>query len=563
MAKLTFFLSDGSRTEHVLEEGVTTIGRHTENTVRIPENPVSKKHCAVTKNGSDVTIEDLGSTNGTFIAGRRISGPEVLQEGDEISLGGVRGLLQGDKCLPGNGSSKFSPTMISVASSGADLASEQLNEARLQTPRRLTPVFSSHVSSEIQGRITVERAFFRPENEIPDADALRRDYEKLRIAYEIMQMVGQEIDLDRVLEKILGFCFDMLPADRGVVLLYDDSGIPVPRAVHSRNVEQNEELIISSSMVRKMETDKVGILCYDALRDPRFNSAQSVISQGIRSSMTVPLLHKDELLGIILLDSLVAANAFSEKDLQILSSIAGQAALLVANASLARLHEEEAVARARLQRLFSPAVAELVASGRLEVKQGGEPRRTTVLFADIRGFTAMSETMSAGEIVDLLNQYFECMVDVVFQFEGTVDKFVGDELMALFGAPASLPDDAVRAVKAALTMLDELEKFNIEREANKQPVFQIGIGINTGDVVAGYIGSSKALQYTVIGAPVNLASRLCSRARDGHCIVISEMTWKDVQGYFQVEEMEPMLLKGISQPVRAFSVIKFNEVLNG
>jgi len=279
--------------------------------------------------------------------------------------------------------------------------------------------------------------------------------------------------------------------------------------------------------------------------------------------MAVPLLYKEELLGIILLDSLVAANAFSEKDLQILSSIAGEAALLVANASLARLHEEEAVARARLQRLFSPAVAELVANGRLEVKQGGEPRRATVLFADIRGFTSMSEIMSAGEIVDLLNGYFERMVDVVFRFDGTVDKFVGDEIMALFGAPASRSDDAIRAVKAALAMLDELERFTREREAKKQPVFQIGIGVNTGDVVAGYIGSSKALQYTVIGAPVNLANRLCARARDGHFIVVSETTWKEVQEWFQTEELEPMVLKGISQPVRAFVVTRCTEVSNG
>ena len=275
---------------------------------------------------------------------------------------------------------------------------------------------------------------------------------------------------------------------------------------------------------------------------------------GIRSSMAVPLLFKSELLGVMMVDS-QNPNAFAEKELQLFTNIANQAALFIANAALARRIEAEALARARFQRLLSPAIAELVVSGKVEVKQGGQARATTMLFTDIRGFTSKSETMRAEDIVSMLNDYFERMVDVVFRYEGTLDKFVGDEIMALFGAPVAHPDDAIRSVRTALDMIDALRVFNAERESAGQSGFEIGIGINTGEVVAGYIGSSKAMQYTVIGAPVNLAARLCSAAR-GMQILIAESTWELVRDVVEMQELTPIQPKGIARPVRVFEVLR-------
>jgi adenylate cyclase len=289
--------------------------------------------------------------------------------------------------------------------------------------------------------------------------------------------------------------------------------------------------------------------------DPRFSQAHSIIMQGIRSSMAVPLLHKNDLLGIMVLDSQISTNAFGEKDLQLFTNIANQAALFIENAALAKQSEREAIARERFQRLLSPQVAELVLSGKVEVKQGGDPRETTVLFSDIRGFTAMSEGMRAEDIVSMLNDYFERMVEILFRHEGTLDKFVGDEIMALFGAPVGHPDDPVRAVRAALEMLESLRRFNAERAAQGKHGFEIGIGINTGNVVAGYLGSSRAMQYTVIGAPVNLAARLCSQARAMQ-VIISEATWLRVRDHFEVRELEPVKPKGIGHPVRIFEVLR-------
>jgi adenylate cyclase len=147
------------------------------------------------------------------------------------------------------------------------------------------------------------------------------------------------------------------------------------------------------------------------------------------------------------------------------------------------------------------------------------------------------------------------MVEIIFRHEGTLDKFVGDEIMALFGAPVGHPDDPVRAVRTALEMVETLRRFNQERALEGKQGFEIGIGINTGSVVAGYLGSSKAMQYTVIGAPVNLAARLCSQAK-GMQVIVSEPTWLRVRDQFEARELDPVKPKGIGHPVRIFEVLR-------
>ena len=250
--------------------------------------------------------------------------------------------------------------------------------------------------------------------------------------------------------------------------------------------------------------------------------------QGIRSTMTVPLLHHDELLGIMHLDSMIATNAFTEKDLQIFAGIASQAAIAIQNAQLARKIEHEAKTRAQFQRLLSPNLVDQVVQGKLQLEKGGALSEVTMLFSDIRGFTSMSETRAPEEIVRMLNEYFELMVDVLFKYEGTLDKFVGDEIIALFGAPVPMQQAELKAVQCALDMMRVLGEFNRTRAAEGQDEIKIGIGINTGMVVTGAIGSSRALQYTAIGDAVNTASRLCSVAQAGQ-VILSEATFRKIQ----------------------------------
>jgi len=224
------------------------------------------------------------------------------------------------------------------------------------------------------------------------------------------------------------------------------------------------------------------------------------------------------------LDSMVATNAFGEKDLQIFAGVGNQAAAAIHNSMLARKIEQEAKTRAQFQRLLSPNLVEQVVSGKLQLEKGGALSEVTLLFSDIRGFTAMSEKSQPPEIVRMLNEYFELMVDVIFNHEGTLDKFVGDEIIALFGAPVAIPNAEKKAVECALDMMQVLSEFNRTRASEGQEQIRIGIGINTGTVVTGAIGSSRALQYTAIGDAVNTASRLCSVAKPGE-VLVSEATF--------------------------------------
>jgi adenylate cyclase len=178
----------------------------------------------------------------------------------------------------------------------------------------------------------------------------------------------------------------------------------------------------------------------------------------------------------------------------------------------------------------------------------------TLLFSDIRGFTSMSESRAPQEIVRMLNEYFELMVDVIFKYEGTLDKFVGDEIIALFGAPVAMENAEVKAVQCALDMLQVLSEFNRVRVAEGQNEIKIGIGINTGMVVTGAIGSSRALQYTAIGDAMNTTARLCGVAQSGQ-IILSEATFKKVQGQIAAVPLPPVRLKGKTDELRIYNAV--------
>ena len=214
---------------------------------------------------------------------------------------------------------------------------------------------------------------------------------------------------------------------------------------------------------------------------------------------------------------------------------------------------QETATRERFQRLLSPDLAEMVVSGALNVEKGGVNRVATVMFVDIREFTAMSENIQAAEVLQMLNEYYEKIVDIVFAHEGTVDKFIGDGIMVIWGAPVSHDDDPARAVRAAVDIRRELITFNQQRVTQGKKEIKIGIGINTGKVVAGYIGSSRTMSYSVVGDTVNTASRLCAAARPDE-IIISDVTYEKTKGLFPTEELEPLKAKGIYNPLKVYNV---------
>jgi adenylate cyclase len=167
----------------------------------------------------------------------------------------------------------------------------------------------------------------------------------------------------------------------------------------------------------------------------------------------------------------------------------------------------------------------------------------------------MSEGAQPESIVEMLNEYFEQMVEILFRYEGTLDKFMGDGIMALWGAPVMHPDDPIRSVSCAMEQMEVLDRFNRKRSGPQTPPLAIGIGVHTGPVVAGYIGSSKALSYTVIGDTANTSARLCAVAMPGQ-ILVSEATLSRLQKKFEYEELPPARLKGKEKPFRVFNITR-------
>ncbi|MBW2731254.1 MAG: GAF domain-containing protein [Deltaproteobacteria bacterium] len=522
MAKLILVSGDEPR-EFELQE-FNSLGRHPNNTIQILDRIISKEHVHIVRTpDAQYMLKDLGSLNGTFIGQDRVK-DQVLHDGDEINLGSTRLIYRSDEV------------------------------DQSEVPLQKVTIAPGMMQSHIRQRLEAKDQNFLPEREVFDQEALRRDYERLRIAYELGRAVGNELDLDRLLHKVLDKSFEMLAADRGVVLLVAEDGQLLPRVAKQRQGGSTDEIMISNSIINEVIQNKQAVLSSDATVDSRFSGAHSIIMQGIRSTMSVPLLHGNDLLGIMHLDSQIATNAFDEKDLLVFTGIGSQAAAAIQNARLAAKIEWEARTRAQFQRFFSPSMVQQMIEGKLKLDGVGESREVTVMFADIRGFTAMTEKSNAHDVVELLNNYFEAMVEVLFRYDGTLDKYVGDEIMALFGVPVSQEGASVAAVECAVEMMKTLETFNTERARYGQPPVEIGIGMNTGICVYGALGSSKTLQYTVIGDAVNIASRLCSVARPGE-IIISDVTYNEVHHHIDAEALPPVRVKGKEQELSIYRVL--------
>ncbi|MBN2526164.1 MAG: FHA domain-containing protein [Deltaproteobacteria bacterium] len=523
MAKLVIFDSEGRR--EVALKSFNKVGRLPQNDVQILDRIVSKEHAVIEHSQAEgFVISDLGSLNGTYVNRTRIAGKQVLRDGDEISLGNTRCMFLRDNDMTNAGQ------VVDVS------------EGALQ----------SHIRSAVE---VTDR--FLPEKEIPEEKQVREDYEKLRVTYEMQKDFRPDLELEEVLQKILERTFEFLNCDRGAILMKQENGEMKPQVYKMKKKE--DKLVISSTLVNHVKAEKKGVLSSDAQIDNRFKEAKSMIMQGIRSSMAAPILHQDELLGCIVIDSSVAVNAYSEKDLQLLTNIGTQTARFITNVTMGKKIKDDALTRERFSKLMSPDLAELVVSGKLSVEKGGQNRVATVLFADIRGFTSMSENMKAADVLQMLNEYFELMVEIAFKHEGTVDKFVGDEIMVLWGAPVSHEDDAARAVRAAVDMQRALVEFNQVRESEGQRPIQIGIGLNTGELVAGYIGSTRTMSYSVIGDVVNTAARLCSAAKAGQ-VIVSQNTFGKLNQEFECIQLEDILAKGKSKPLKVYNVVGYKYV---
>jgi len=590
MARILLVSPDGQQVVELRD--FNSLGRHPSNTIQLLDKIVSKEHCIIERRGPALVLRDLGSLNGTYINGERVNGERELKHGDDIALGGTRARYDDGSGRPMPTAQvhpqQFTQPVQQMGQPGWQPQAAPLGSAQGAYGVPSVPATTPFAPAGVGGPMSpypqsppapggivplatgtrvdvndkaraigtqiaaIQKGFLPVEQLSGNPQQLAADYERLRLSHELSREIALERELPKLLTKILLTIFKFVRADRGVIFLMDQSGELVPSASQRRD-GTDSPIQVSSTIMSHVIKEQATVLTHDAAMDFAASKGKSMILNRIGSAIVAPLLHNNEILGVLWLDSETLAQ-FQPKDMEIVTAIAAQAAMFIEITILGKKIEQEIVNRERFSRLLSPNVAKRVLSGALEVKKGGQlVEECTVFNSDIRGFTRMSEGANPAAVVDMMNEYFEQMVEVVFKYEGTLDKFMGDGIMALWGAPVVHPDDALRSVCCALEQMDVLAKFNRRRVEENEEALAIGIGIHTGPLVAGYIGSSKALSYTVIGDVANTSARICGIATPGQ-VLISEGTLAKVQGKIEVEELPPANLKGKEKPFRIFNV---------
>ncbi len=513
------------------------VGRAVTSDVPIYDPTISRRHAEVFLTGTGVRVKDLNSSNGTFVNGARVTEAEAGPS-DVITFGKVA----------------FRVKEVTAPTQRPPLPPRLTPESPLRAPSPGTIVRQLPVaSSGGVPAIVVDKAQGESHIKLQAQSLAERREKKLSLLLEISKELSKTHELDSLLDKVVDFTFQIMNVDRVSILLLDErSSELVPRVSRGRTGDASAARV-PQGIARKALEERVAILSDNAAADDRFKG-KSIVIQSVRSAMCTPLLASDQkALGILYVDNQTATNAFTDEDLEFLIGFSGLTAVAIENSQLTGRIRREAVKLENFQRFFAPDVAAQIARQEDEVKAGGEKRPVVIFFSDIRGFTEMSEPMDADDLARLLTEYFTVMVDIVFEHGGTLDKFMGDAMMALWGAPIAHENDADRAVKCALEQLAALEQLNVKwKEQGREPL-RIGIGINYGEVFVGNFGSDRRLEYTVIGDAANTAKRLCDSAGPSE-ILISEPCYRALTRALKVDALAPIQVKGKAKRLAVYRV---------
>ncbi|MHB1311636.1 MAG: adenylate/guanylate cyclase domain-containing protein [Gemmatimonadaceae bacterium] len=508
--------------------GTLVCGRAVTSDMPIIDPTVSRHHANVVVGEGGVSVTDVGSSNGTFVNGVKIEQSFVVP-GDLLTFGKVQFRLEAVAAAPEAPAAPAAPTRPATSAMPGGTIVRQV-------PR------TAAMGLAPDGGLQAVMA---------SADPAEKDRQKLAILLEVSKGLTRAADIDALLTKVADYVFQILEADRCAILLREDDHMVQKVARDKRSATVAYQ--VPQSIVGTVVDEKVAVLSDNAGEDTRFGG-QSILMQQVRSAICAPLIgSEDRVLGVLYVDNFNLTKRFGEADLDFLIAFAGIVAVALENASFAERIRREALTRSNFERFFTPQLAARIANSAEAIRLGGEKRPVAVLFSDIRGFTALSETMNPDAMAKHLTEYFTEMVDCVFRHGGTLDKFIGDAVMAQWGAPIHETDDVDRAMAAAIDMMQQLDLLNARWRAESRPVLQIGIGINFGEAFAGNIGSERRLEYTVIGDVVNVASRLCSKAGGGE-IIISDEVRRALVSPPALDELDPLELKNKSHPVPAFRV---------
>lgn len=505
----------GEPQRFTLEPGDTVIGRLPACDVVIDDPSVSRRHAKLTVIGNHCRLQDLESRNGTFVDREPVTEAE-LTDGNEVVFGSF-------------------PTHIEY--SAEDQLSLSENHTVLESGTVYKPL------GEQAGR---------PE----DVAAPEHGLDSRRVL-EMMSEIGRTLvtaqPLMSVLNRVVDLAFQSIAAERAFLMLADEAtGAVVPRVVRNRDGTTPPPTSISNTIVRRVMTERVAVLARDAQIDTRLAQAQSIYDANIRSFMCAPLWNGDRVIGVFYIDN-PYTKEFSNSDLNLFTSLSDYAAVAIEQARLTARVLEETRRRERLQRYHSPAVIDRILgeSAEANIQLSAQERAVSVLFVDIVGFTTMSESMDPTEVGQVLNRFFTRMADVIFDAEGTLDKFMGDAILAVFSAPLDQPDHARRAVRVARGMRTALEELN--QHSDRQ--LEVRIAINTGLATAGDIGSPKRREYTVLGDVVNTCARMQANVCLPGQIVVSKATVNELGNEVETRLIGSFQLRGRQASVEVYEVL--------
>ncbi|MBD2664756.1 adenylate/guanylate cyclase with GAF sensor and FHA domain protein [Richelia sinica FACHB-800] len=535
MTELTLLLrEETTETEVSVEQEVFTIGRLPECDLFLPFGGVSRNHARIVKTADGVwTIEDMGSKNGTQVNQNLVTCAQELRDGDVIWLGNISLVVM----LRGRGEKS-----------------------------------STQYALPLESIYNKQRTIFRDVEQLQrlwiDANPVNgtdnnkdQTIARLKDLVDIAKNLSAAASIEEIFLQVQQVVFRYLDSIDRLALLIDLHGTGNLELINSatRNLSEQQYLAadgswISRSICQKVFADKVAIQSADTQADERFSSEQSILVKGIRSAMAVPLWDENKVIGVLYADAQLSSYHWAnegEEELSFFSALANIVASSVQRWILAQKLQTEEVIRHRLERYHSPAVVQqLISVGGLpDGRLPPDENEISILFADLVGFTAISERLTPTEIAKLLNNLFEEMLQEVFAYGGTLDKYIGDCIMAFFGAPEPQIDHAERAVAAAKGMLTRLKHLN----ANNfwQEALQLRIAINSGKAVVGDVGSSQRVDYTALGATINLAARMEAICPPGEC-VISEVTYGLLSKPSDFHDMGDYRFKGIDRLVKIY-----------
>ena len=507
-----------------------SIGRTEGNDLILNHPSVSRKHAKLEPRGNKWWIVDLKSTNGVKVNGSVVSEAQV-NAGDKIHVGSVQLEL---KALP-----------------SVDFSAESMFDHPSGTVIRRISDFNSEFGLDA----SVPRAPSEPGVK-PVPEVTR---EKIfQVLVQVAKAMLESDNLDSLLETVMEMIFKYFSVERGLIILFDEQGNPIPKLTKFLDDTDARDIPISRNILNMVAEQQVAFMTSNALEDARLLGGKSIAIHGIRSAMCVPLWNRNRVIGAVQVDSRIHVGRFTEEDLDLLTALANFAAVAIERAQLNEKIEQEQKIRSKMERYHSPAVIDEIVKGVVNINPEESEIRTaevSILFADISGFTTVSETKKPEEIAEFLSHFFSCAVESIFAYGGTLDKFIGDAVMAFFGAPIPQEDHADRAVLAGLMLQRLVGEWNTERERQGLTTVKIRVGINSGPAVVGNVGTEKRVDYTVLGSSVNIASRLESGVAKPGQLVISKNTLDRVIGSFKTESLGEFALKGLQQKMPVYAVL--------